>query len=237
MQWSFEVFPVSNFNRNMRLTNHLSLSTLLCIYMSIYNYLYLYYWDYRHSLTKAVSDKLFQRHLKNEIAFLKRALNFSLWEWKCKETKVAEEYCWAITQAAERYCCGRSGSSESEFGCQLDSLVCTHTVDHMCTRFRLAPDLPERNCRVVREVCVFRPDKLAQPVTLLLSSIWEVSDSNLSRDTDYLDRFFMIFLILTGKIEPRFGYNRFLPHLTQFITFKSLSHLKPIVWDTDSAVE
>ena len=38
---------------------------------------------------------------------------------------VAEEYCWAITQAAGRSCCGRSGSSVLEFGYQLDCLVCT----------------------------------------------------------------------------------------------------------------
>jgi len=48
----------------------------------------------------------------------------------CSHTKrairLAEEYCWAITQAAGRSCCGRSGSSVLEFGYQLDSLVCTY---------------------------------------------------------------------------------------------------------------
>jgi len=43
--------------------------------------------------------------------------------------KVTEGYCWAITQAAERSCCGRSGSIVLECGFQLDSLVHTQTVD------------------------------------------------------------------------------------------------------------
>ena len=34
--------------------------------------------------------------------FFKSALNSSLRAWKCKETKMAEEYSWAITQAAWR---------------------------------------------------------------------------------------------------------------------------------------
>ena len=40
-------------------------------------------------------------------------------------------YCWAITQAAGRSCCGRSGSSAFDFGFhQLDFLVYTYIVDH-----------------------------------------------------------------------------------------------------------
>ena len=38
--------------------------------------------------------------------------------------KVAEEYCWAITQAARPSCCGRSGSSVLNSGFQVNSLVC-----------------------------------------------------------------------------------------------------------------
>ena len=38
---------------------------------------------------------------------------------------MTEEYCWAITQAAGRSCCGRSGSSVLEFGFQLDCSECT----------------------------------------------------------------------------------------------------------------
>jgi hypothetical protein len=38
---------------------------------------------------------------------------------KCKgnETEVVEEYCWAMAQAAEKSCCGRSGSNMLEFVC------------------------------------------------------------------------------------------------------------------------
>jgi len=41
-------------------------------------------------------------------------LNFSLWEQKHNATKVAEEYCWAITQAAGQLCCGQLDSTVSE---------------------------------------------------------------------------------------------------------------------------
>ena len=39
------------------------------------------------------------------------------------ETKVAEGYCWAITNAAELPCCGRSWTSVLAFGFQLESFV------------------------------------------------------------------------------------------------------------------
>ena len=73
------------------------------------------------------------RKKKNDI-FEMRLI--SLREWKCNE-KVAEEYCWAITQAMGRSCCGRSGSSVLDFTFQLGSLLCTQTVDHMYTQIRL----------------------------------------------------------------------------------------------------
>ena len=38
-------------------------------------------------------------------------------------SKMADEYCWAITQATGRVCCGRSGSGVSEFRFQLHYLV------------------------------------------------------------------------------------------------------------------
>ena len=46
------------------------------------------------------------------------------------ETKLTEEYCWAITQAAGRSCCGRSGSITLEFG------FFTYIVDHMYAPLR-----------------------------------------------------------------------------------------------------
>jgi hypothetical protein len=60
------------------------------------------------------------------IKLLKCAPNFSLREWKRNEKKEAEEYCWAITQAAGRPYRGRSGSSVLGFGFQLDSIVFTY---------------------------------------------------------------------------------------------------------------
>ena len=72
--------------------------------------------------------------------FLKGLPKFSLRERKRSETKVAEEYCWAITQAAGWLYGGRSGTSVLVFGFQLGSFL-----DHMCIKTRLAPDVPERN--------------------------------------------------------------------------------------------
>jgi len=54
--------------------------------------------------------------------------NFSLWYWKSIGTRVAGEYCWAITGVGAvmpRSCRGRSRSSVLEFGLQLDCLECT----------------------------------------------------------------------------------------------------------------
>jgi len=39
---------------------------------------------------------------------------------------MVEEYCWAITPAAGRTCCGRSGSGVLEFGFQPDCVVCEY---------------------------------------------------------------------------------------------------------------
>jgi hypothetical protein len=72
------------------------------------------------------------------VTFLKRVPNLSLREWERNVTKMAEEYCWAITQAAGRSSCGPSSSSVLKFGFQLDSLVYTYTAEHMHTEFWLA---------------------------------------------------------------------------------------------------
>jgi hypothetical protein len=72
-----------------------------------------------------------------------------------KEAKVVEEYCWAITQAARRSYCCRSGFSALQFEFQLYFLVYTHIRD-LCSlisdlhKIRLVPDLPERNYCVSR---------------------------------------------------------------------------------------
>jgi hypothetical protein len=56
------------------------------------------------------------------------------------DTKVAEEYFWAITQAAGRSWCGRSGSSEPEFGFKLDFLVYIYiyTVEPRLSEIKMA---------------------------------------------------------------------------------------------------
>jgi hypothetical protein len=60
---------------------------------------------------------------------------------------MAEEYCWAITQAERWSCCGRPVSSVLKFGCKLDSLLyltlCILKSD--LRKIRLSPYLPERN--------------------------------------------------------------------------------------------
>ena len=57
------------------------------------------------------------------------------------ETKVVEEYCGAITEAA-----WRSGSSMLESGHQLDFLVYEYAyiIDHRYSKLQLASDLSER---------------------------------------------------------------------------------------------
>ena len=68
--------------------------------------------------------------------FLKHVPNFFLQDWKCNETKVAEEY-WAKTQVAGQSCCHPSASSVLGFGFQPTHLcvyiyiyIHTHTHTH-----------------------------------------------------------------------------------------------------------
>jgi hypothetical protein len=56
---------------------------------------------------------------------LKERPLFSLLERKRNDTKVAEEYCWATTHAAEWSCCGWSDFSVLKFGFHLYSFVDT----------------------------------------------------------------------------------------------------------------
>jgi hypothetical protein len=88
------------------------------------------------------------------------------------ETKVAEEYCWAITQTARRSCCGRSGSNELEFGVRLDSVVYTHIFDQVITHFRVAPHLPESNNFVSRELFIYQRTILRVLLILLLNIVY-----------------------------------------------------------------
>jgi hypothetical protein len=51
------------------------------------------------------------------------------------ETNVAEEYCWAITQAASKSRCVLSGPSVLTLVFHMDCVAYTHIVDHMYTQF------------------------------------------------------------------------------------------------------
>jgi len=50
--------------------------------------------------------------------------------------KMTEEYCWAITEAAERPHLGQSRYIVLEFGFQLVFLLHTHSFDHVYVQFR-----------------------------------------------------------------------------------------------------
>lgn len=97
---------------------------------------------------------------KKEVStFLKARRAFPWRDGKGTETKVAEECCWAITQAVGRPCCGRAGSSMVEFGFQVDPFLYTYIVDDILSIFRfklrkirLALDNPERNSGLSRRV-------------------------------------------------------------------------------------
>jgi hypothetical protein len=83
---------------------------------------------------------------------------------------LAEEYFRAITQAAERSYCGRSGYSLLDFGLHMDSLLYTDVVVHVCTQFRSALDLPGRNCCVNRGVSRVLNDKMVVSDELEMAS-------------------------------------------------------------------
>ena len=55
---------------------------------------------------------------------------------------MAEESCWAITQAAGWSCCQRSGSSLLDLDFKWTPLY-THVFGHMHIQLRPVPDLPE----------------------------------------------------------------------------------------------
>ena len=54
---------------------------------------------------------------------------------------VGQWHWWRIS-----HICGRAVSSGTDFGFQLGSLHVTFIVHHICTRFRLEPNLPRRKC-------------------------------------------------------------------------------------------
>ena len=104
------------------------------------------------------------------MTFLKRVANLSLRNCKLSEAKLAEEYCRAVTQAAERSYCSRSSYSVLDFGLRMGSLLYTCVVLHVCTQFRRALDLPGRNYSVSRGVSAVFNDKMVVSDELELTS-------------------------------------------------------------------
>ena len=112
-----------------------------------------------HSSTYVISDLNNFEKVKKWNNFLKPTRT-----WKRCETRVAEEYCWAIKQSAGRSYCGWSGSCsfvpvDIAFGqCAgvriSAGLPCTYAADHTCTKCHLEPDMQERNHCVSRGVSV-----------------------------------------------------------------------------------
>ena len=83
------------------------------------------------AISNAVSDSSNLKERTIEIiTVFKSVSNVFLRDWKRRETKVAEEYCWVITHVAGRSCCCRSGSSALEFGFHLD---CKSLHMYSCT--------------------------------------------------------------------------------------------------------
>jgi hypothetical protein len=93
----------------------------------------LQYTSQNYALARYTSSELGNSNKKKRdenriMTFLQGRRTFCFREWKCSETKKAEGYCWAITQASERPCCGRSGFCVVAFGSQLDYTAYTvHT--------------------------------------------------------------------------------------------------------------
>lgn len=73
---------------------------------------------------------IFRTKIEYKLTYFKCAPNFSLWEWTCHETKMAEQYCWTIMQAAVQSGCGwlRKLPVCWVLEWRLDS----HLSDHMC---------------------------------------------------------------------------------------------------------
>ena len=73
-------------------------------------------------------------------------------ECKGNETEVAEEYCWAIAQGAEKSCCGRSGAVCRSLNFKW-TLWCVYVCVCVCVRVR-ARACP-RACVCARAMCVY----------------------------------------------------------------------------------
>jgi hypothetical protein len=87
--------------------------------------------------------------VKNSNIFDKRQFLLDGMTAPLDETNVAEEYCWAVKQAAARSCCRPSGSSAS--------ILCVRVcvADHTYVQFTLALDLPERDyCVQSGSLCI-----------------------------------------------------------------------------------
>ena len=94
---------------------------------------------YGHDDSNSRFPRFCERAQKFEIlTHLNRALDSSLRERNRDETKMAREYCWAITQAAGRSCC--RPSADSVLKCIYYIRIYRHTVDNTYIQFRLTHD-------------------------------------------------------------------------------------------------
>jgi hypothetical protein len=67
--------------------------------------------------------------------FFETHIQFFLMELHPNNARLAEEYCWAMVQAAGWAWYNESGSSVIESGFQLDPLLYTHVVDRLYSPF------------------------------------------------------------------------------------------------------
>ena len=109
------------------------------------------------------------------MTFLNRAPNFSMWECKRNETNLAEEYCWAMTQAAGRSFCGRSGASVVGLGFKLDSAIYVYIHTHVHTYIRVI-----RHCQCRRHIMCRMTDHIPKQV------LQTVRSSEFSFNFEYL---------------------------------------------------
>jgi hypothetical protein len=115
--------------------------------------------NYHYSLRNSPEERSYHLQrggsLKSRMitSFFKTRAKCFLLERKRSWTKLAGEYCWAITQVAGRSCRGRSGYRVSEFGFNLTTTVWIFKTD--LRKIWLAPEIPKRRYYCVnREVLV-----------------------------------------------------------------------------------
>jgi hypothetical protein len=113
------------------------------------------------------------------------------------------EYCWAITQASGRSCCGWSGSSVLEFGFQLHSFVhtYTYTLPSDLHKIRLASKLPQRNYCVRRGVSVYTDRQTDRHTYKKLTSNVSKQNNWPVKNSDLVNTYIKDFIQFTNSID------------------------------------